>query len=347
MSEAVATGSLGSVFEKPTSDAAFLWRRFCKERLAVTALVLLIVIVLACFVGEPLLVRLLGHGPDTFFPRAVDLNLKPVGPWSHIPNQPLDAPARHGTTFFLLGGDGPLGRDEFLRILSGGRISLEIAFIATSISLAIGLVFGAVAGWFGGLIDALVGRMTEVVMAFPILLLVIVVGSTVAQRLEAITLDGLLAPGVVALSVTIGMFSWFYPARVVRALTTSLREHEFVEAARSTGSSEFWILRKHVLPHLAGPMIVWGTLVAAGVIVLEAALSILNFGVKLGTATWGSLLSDSWGSLLVFNPSAASPGTVKNNWLLLWPSLALFLTILCLALVGDGLRNALDPRREG
>jgi peptide/nickel transport system permease protein len=94
-------------------------------------------------------------------------------------------------------------------------------------------------------------------------------------------------------------------------------------------------------------MIVWGTLVAAGVIVLEAALAILNFGVKLGTATWGSLLSDSWGSLLVYNPSAASPGTVKNDWLLLWPSLTLFLTILCLALVGDGLRNALDPRREG
>lgn len=347
MSEAVAAGSLGSVFDAPTSDAAFVWRRFCEERLAVAALCGLIAIVVACFIGEPLLAHLLGHGPDTFFPKAVDLNLKPVGPWSHVPNQPLDAPSQHGTTFFLLGGDGPLGRDEFLRILAGGRISMEIAFFATTISLTVGLVLGAAAGWFGGLTDALIGRMTEVVMAFPILLLVIVIGSTVAPRLEAITLGGVFAPGVVALGATIGMFSWFYPARVVRALTTSLREHEFVEAARTTGSSEFWILRKHVLPHLAGPMIVWGTLVAAGVIVLEAALSILNFGVKLGTATWGSLLSDSWGSLLIYNPSAASPGTVKNNWLLLWPSLALFLTILCLALVGDGLRNALDPRREG
>jgi peptide/nickel transport system permease protein len=347
MSEAVATGSLGAVFEAPTSDAAFLWHRFCKERLALVALGGLIVIVLACFVGEPLLARLLGHGPDTFFPRAVDLNLKPVGPLSHVPNQPLDAPARHGTTFFLLGGDGPLGRDEFLRILAGGRISLEIAFIATTIALTIGLVLGAIAGWFGGLIDAFVGRMTEVVMAFPILLLVIVIGQTIAQRLEAITFHGLLSPGVVALGATIGIFSWFYPARVVRALTTSLREHEFVEAARTTGSSEIWILRKHVLPHLAGPMIVWGTLVAAGVIVLEAALSILNFGVKLGTASWGSLLSDSWGTLLVFNPASGSPQTVKSNWVLLWPSLALFLTVVCLALVGDGLRNALEPRGEG
>jgi peptide/nickel transport system permease protein len=347
MSEAVATASLGAVFERPTSDAAFVWRRFRKERLAVTALVLLVVIVLACFIGEPLLARLLGHGADTFFPKAVDLNLKPVGPWSHVPNQPLDAPSAHGTTFFLLGADGPLGRDEFLRILAGGRLSLEIAGIATSIALTIGIVLGALAGWFGGFVDAVVGRMTEVVMAFPILLLVIAIGQTIAARLEAITLHGLFAPGVIGLATMIGLFSWFYPARVVRALTFSLREHEFVEAARMTGAGEFRILRKHVLPHLAGPMIVWGTLVAAGVIVLEAALSILNFGVKLGTASWGSLLSDSWGTLLVFNPGSATPQTVKSNWVLLWPSLALFLTVLCLALVGDGLRNALDPRGEG
>lgn len=347
MSEAQPVGSFGEVFAAPTSDRALLWQRFRKERLALVALVGLVAIVLACFGGEPLLVRLLGHGPDTFFPKAVDLNLKPVGPWSHVPNQPLDQPAGRGTTFFLLGGDGPLGRDEFLRILAGGRLSLEIAVIATTIALSIGMVLGALAGWFGGLIDALVGRLTEVVMAFPILLLVIAIGQTIAERLNVITLHGLFPPGVVALGTTIGIFSWFYPARVVRALTVSLREHEFVEAARMTGAGELRILRKHVLPHLAGPMIVWGTLVAAGVIVLEAALSILNFGVKLGTASWGSLLSDSWGTLLVFNPTSASPQTVKNDWLLLWPSLALFLTVLCLALVGDGLRNALDPRREG
>jgi peptide/nickel transport system permease protein len=346
MSEAQAAGSLGAAFAAPTSSAALLWRRFRRERLAIAALSGLAAIVLACFVGEPLFARLLGHGPDTFFPRAVDLNLKPVGPWSHVPNQPLDQPAGHGTTFFLLGGDGPLGRDEFLRILAGGRVSLEIAFIATTIGLTVGVLLGATAGWFGGLLDALVGRLTEIVMAFPILLLVILIGQTIALRLDPITL-GVFVPGVVALGTTIGVFSWFYPARVVRALTISLREHEFVEAARMTGSSELRILRKHVLPHLAGPVIVWGTLVAAGVIVLEAALSILNFGLKLGTASWGSLLSDSWGSLLVFNPTSATPQTVKNDWVLLWPSLALFLTVLCLALVGDGLRNALDPRGEG
>jgi peptide/nickel transport system permease protein len=222
-----------------------------------------------------------------------------------------------------------------------------MAALATSIALAIGVTFGALAGWFGGAIDATVGRMTELTMAFPILLLVIAIGQTVAQRLESVTIGGLFQPGVVALSVVIGVFSWFYPARVVRALTQSLREYEFVEAARMTGSGEVRILRKHVFPHLVGPLIVWATLVAAGVIVLEAALSVLNFGVKLGTATWGSLLTDAWGSLLVFNPNSGAPQYPRSGWLMLWPSLALFLTVLSLALLGDAVRNALDPHGEG
>ena len=334
-------------FSAPSVGGAWLWRRFRRERLGLAALVLLLTIILACFVLEPILAGILGHTPDTFFPAAVDPSLHAAGPLSVIPTQQLDEPGRHAHTFLLLGADGPLGRDEFLRLLAGGRVSLELAAISTTIALAIGLVLGSVGGWFGGLIDALVGRLTEMTMAFPILLLVIAVGQTVAVRLEAITLGGLLEPGVLALAVVIGCFSWFYPARVVRALTQSLREYEFVEAARMTGSRDARILRKHIFPHLVGPLIVWATLVAAGVIVLEAALSILNFGVKLGTASWGNLLSDAWGSLLVFNPNSAAPQYSRSGWLMLWPSLALFLTVLCLALIGDALRNALDPRGEG
>lgn len=332
-------------FSAPSAGWTLVWRRFRQERLGIAALIGLTVIVLACFVGEPLLVHLLGHGPDNFFPGAVDINLRPVGPWSHVPNATLDAGPHPGTTFFLLGADGPLGRDEFMRLLAGGQLSLEIAFLATAIGLVVGVTLGALAGWFGGIVDAVVSRLTELVMAFPILLLVIAIGQTIALRFDAVTVYGLFQPGVVALGVTIGIFSWFYPARVVRSLTQSLREYEFVEAARMMGSSELRILRKHVLPHLAGPVIVWATLVASGVIVLEAALSILNFGVKLGTASWGSLLSDAWGSLLVFNPRSDAPQYSVNHWLMLWPSLTLFLTVLCLALVGDALRNALDPRR--
>jgi peptide/nickel transport system permease protein len=311
------------------------------------ALWLLMTIIFACFVGEPLLARLLGHGPDTFFPSAVDPSLNAAGPLSWVRDQPLDQTARGGKTFLFLGADGPLGRDEFLRLLAGGRVSLEMAALATSTALIIGATFGALAGWFGGVIDAVVGRMTELTMAFPILLLVIAIGQTIALRLEAYTLHGIFKPGVLALGLVIGVFSWFYPARVVRALTQSIREYEFVEASRMTGSRELRIIRKHVFPHLVGPLIVWGTLVAAGVIVLEAALSILNFGVKLGTATWGTLLSDSWGSLLVFDPRRAAPQYPRSSWLMLWPSLTLFLTVLSLALVGDALRNALDPHGEG
>jgi ABC-type dipeptide/oligopeptide/nickel transport system permease subunit len=303
--------------------------------------------VVACFAVEPLLVVLLGHGADAFFPRAVDPSLHAAGPLSWVPNQPLDRPARHGATLFVLGADGPLGRDELLRLLAGGRLSLELAAVATTIALLIGVTLGSLAGWYGGVIDALVGRMTELTMAFPILLLVIAIGQTIAKRLDSVTVGGLFQPGVVALSVVIGVFSWFYPARVVRALTQSLREYEFVEAARMTGSGELRIIRRHVFPHLVGPLIVWATLVAAGVIVLEAALSILNFGIKLGTASWGSLLSDAWGSLLVFNPNNSAPQYPRSGWLMLWPSLALFLTVLSLAMVGDAVRNALDPHGEG
>jgi N-terminal TM domain of oligopeptide transport permease C/Peptidase dimerisation domain len=139
MVEARATPVAGSEFVASSSGGALVWRRFRRERLSLSTLIVLVLLVLACFAGEPLFAHLLGHGPDTFFPGAVNVNLKPVGPWSWVPNQPLDAPARHGKTFFLLGADGTLGRDEFLRILAGGRLSLEISFIATALALVVGV----------------------------------------------------------------------------------------------------------------------------------------------------------------------------------------------------------------
>jgi ABC-type dipeptide/oligopeptide/nickel transport system permease subunit len=254
----------------------------------------------------------------------------------------------HGKTFLLLGGDGPLGRDELLRLLAGGQVSLEIAFIATAIALIVGVCFGTLAGYYGGLIDAVISRITELFMSFPLLLLVIALGQTVADRFEAITV-GVFPQGVLALALVIGLFCWFYPARVARTLIVSLREQEFVEAAHMVGARDARVLRKELLPHLTGPLIVWGTLVAAGVIVLEASLSILNFGVRLGTASWGSLLAQSWGTLLTYNPNQGIGGSFTygtSTLLKTAPSVALFLTVLCLALVGDGLRSALDPRGE-
>jgi peptide/nickel transport system permease protein len=305
----------------------------------------LILIVLSCFAVEPLLERLLGHGPDEPFAAGANpIDHHPVTWFSWVTNN-----SGHGKTFFLLGGDGPLGRDEFLRVLAGGQLSLEIAFVATALALIIGVLLGTVAGYYGGLLDALISRITELFMSFPLLLLVIALGQTAAQRFENVTLRGVFEPGVLALAVVIGLFCWFYPARVVRTLVVSLRGQEFVDAAHMTGARDSRIIRKELLPHLSGPLLVWGTLVAAGVIVLEASLSVLNFGVRLGTASWGSLLAQAWGTLLNFNPNSG-PGVglpyPTPTLLKLAPSVALFLTVLCLAVVGDGLRSALDTRGE-
>jgi peptide/nickel transport system permease protein len=339
-----ATGAQGGTFAGATSGGGVIWRRFRRDWVAFAGLVGLVLIVLACFVVEPLLERLLGHGPDEPFLAGADpIEHHPVPWFSWVANN-----SGHGKTFFLLGGDGPLGRDEFLRVLAGGQLSLEIAFVATSLALIIGVLLGTVAGYYGGVLDTLISRVTELFMSFPLLLLVIALGQTTAQRFEYVTAHGIFEPGVLAIAVVIGLFSWFYPARVVRTLVVSLREQEFVDAAHMTGARDSRIIRKDLLPHLSGPLLVWGTLVAAGVIVLEASLSVLNFGVRLGTASWGGLLAQAWGTLLNFNPNVGDTGLPYPTPTLLKvaPSLALFLTVLCLALIGDGLRSALDTRGE-
>jgi ABC-type dipeptide/oligopeptide/nickel transport system permease subunit len=336
-----AAGSQGAAFAAASSGGGVVWRRFRRDRAALAASVGLLLIVLGCFAAEPILVKVLGHGPDQPFPIPIDeANPHPVSWFTHVKTP-------EGNAFLLLGGDGPLQRDEFLRLLAGGQVSLEIAFIATLIALVAGVVLGTLAGYFGGIVDAVISRLTELFMSFPLLLLVIALGQTAAQRFAGWTLHGLFQPGILALAVVIGLFSWFYPARVVRTLVVSLREQEFVEAAYMTGARDTRIIRRELLPHLSGPLLVWGTFVGAGVIVLEASLSVLNFGVRLGTASWGSMLAQSWGTLLDFNPnqrsiiSGATSDIVKFA-----PAVALFVTVICLALVGDGLRSALDPRTE-
>lgn len=337
------TGRL-PLFE-PGGNRRAVWERFRADRLAFASFVVLALVVLACFVGEPVARALLGHGPDDPFPAAVDVNLNPTGPFSLVRDTRLGEPARTAPqTLFLLGADGPLGRDEFLRLLAGGRVSLEIALGATLLAMLIGVTLGAFAGYFGGLVDAVVSRTTELFMAFPLLLLVIALGQTIADRFDFITLGGLFEPGVLSLSVVIGLFTWFYPARIVRSLVMQLREAEFVDAARTIGARDSYIIRRHLLPHLVGPLIVWSTLVAAGVIVFEAALSMLNLGVKLPTASWGNMLSSAWGTLLVFNPG--NEGTFvypKSGWVMAFPSVVIFVTVMCLTLVGEGLRAALRP----
>jgi peptide/nickel transport system permease protein len=203
---------------------------------------------------------------------------------------------------------------------------------STTFGLFLGVVLGVSAGYYGGFVDTIVSRLTEIVMAFPLLLFAIAVAATVGNRLNAYTFFGAFPPGIVTLTFVIAFFSWYYPARIVRAQVLSLREKEFVEAARMVGNSDFRIMRSHLLPHLVGTIIVYGTLTVATNILFEAALSYLGVGLPLPNASWGNLLSE------------AVQFYTLQPWLMLWPGLAILLTTLAFNLLGDGLRDALDPR---
>ncbi len=322
------------------------WARLKNDRVALVSGVVVAVVLLLCFVGAPVFAHLLGHGPDDPFPLATSDNLKPVGPWTRVPDLNTVAPVTKDTptTLFVLGADGTLGRDEFLRLLYGGQVTLEVAFGAALLALLIGVPLGIVAGYRGGWADTLVSGATNLVMGFPLLLFLVVIGYSIGRRYQELTLHGAIPPGVVVLVFLIGVFSWFYPARVVRTQVLSLRQEEFIEAARMVGASDARIMRTHILPHLVGPILVWSTLMVAGTAVFEAAISFLNVGIKLPTASWGNMLSANWGTLLKFNPlDNPTVGLEKSNWVLILPTAALLVTVVALTLFGEGVRRALDP----
>ncbi len=304
-----------------------VWRRFKRDRVALASVCFLILLVLVVYPGAWIAERLVGHGPNDIFPDALDDGLLPVGPMSRVTNFETGE-----TQLLILGADGTLGRDEFLRLLYGGRVSLQVAVISTFIVMVIGVTLGAVAGYYRGWADTIVARMTEITMAFPALLFAIALASTAGSRLNNITFGGLLGNGVVTLVLVFTIFGWYYPARIIRAKVFSLREKEFIEAALMTGASDLRIIRSHLLPHLVAPIIVYSTLIVATFILSEAALSFLGVGIQLPTASWGNLLAEA--------PNYYT--TVPL--LMLWPGLAVVFTTLAFNLLGDGLRDAFDPR---
>ena len=309
-----------------------IWRTFKQDKVAIGGGVTVIFLILLCYAGGPIFSRILGHGPNTLFFNAVTEGGYPVGPWAHVKNAPYVGATGHFSTVFMpLGADGAQGRDEFLRLLYGGRVSLEVAIFATIISLALGVVLGAAAGYFGGLIDIVISRVTELVMAFPVVLFIIALSAVAGPQLNSITF-GFLQPGVFTITMVLSVFGWFYPARIARAQVLSLREKEFVEAARMVGSSDARIIRSHLLPHLVAPMIVLGTISVGQNVLAEAGLSFLGIGIQDPVSSWGSLLEE------------APQFYLQVPWLMLWPGLAVLITTLSFNLLGDGLRDAFDPR---
>jgi peptide/nickel transport system permease protein len=308
-----------------------VWRRLRRDKIAIAGGCFIVLLVFTAFLGAPLAKHFLGHSPNDLFIASggIDQNLLPVGPWHHV--MKLDPNGHLHRQIFILGADGTLGRDEFLRILYGAQVSLEVGVGATFITIFFGLIMGSVAGYFGSWVDAIISRITEITMAFPYLLFVIALASTVGTRVDNVTF-GFLGKGVITLVLVFGIFSWFYQARVFRSIVLSLREKEFVEAARMVGASDWRIIRSHILPHLVGPITVFSTLNVSQFILAEAYLSYLGLGIKLPTASWGNLL-------------ASAPDFYTTRPLLMvWPGLALILTTLSFNLLGDGLRDAFDPR---
>lgn len=319
--------------EIPAGYWTLVWRRFRRDRMAVASVGFIVLLFVSAFFGAPLAAHLLGHGPDDIYADGVNRqSFAPVGPWAHISTAPYPGASGHyGTTLLVLGADGSLGRDLFLRLLYGAQTSLEVALTATTATVTIGVVLGLLAGYFRGWVDTVVSRLIEIVMVFPFLLFVVAVRVVAGARMNGITF-GFLAPGVVTLALLFSLFLWFFPARIIRGIVLSLREKEFVEAARMTGAGDLRIMRSHLLPHLVAPVTVYGTLIVAQNITAEAGLSFLGLGIPQPTASWGNLLS------------AAPDFYLTQPWLMVWPGLCILLTTLAFNLLGDGLRDAFDPR---
>jgi peptide/nickel transport system permease protein len=312
-----------------------VWRRFRRDKVAIGSGFFIIFLIFVSIAGGPIARHFLGHGPN-------DLNLTagqhgvaaiPVGPWAHVPCSGFSVTLAscHGTQLYVLGASDQLGRDEFLRLLYGARVSLEVAVLSTIATMLIGIVLGTIAGYYRGWIDTAISRVIELTMVFPALLFIIALTATVGPRLNHITF-GFFAPGVVTLVIVFAIFGWFYPARILRAQVLSLREKEFVEAARMIGASDTRIMRSHVVPHLVAPIIVYSTLTVATYVLLEAGLSFLGLGIDPSNPSWGNLLA-----------TGPTYYTVQP-WLMVWPGVAILSTTLAFNLLGDGLRDAFDPR---
>jgi peptide/nickel transport system permease protein len=313
--EAALAGVSGQI--EGRSPGQIAWMRLKRDKVAMGGGIVVIVLILVA-IFAPFVVKLLGHPPNEPHEDLLD-------PALHISMKP-----RGGMSWDYLFGIEPIhGRDLFSQIVYGARISLLVAFLATLLAVGIGTVMGVLAGYFGGWVDAVISRTMDVFLAFPLLVFAIALVGVIPDH--AFGLSGYWLR-VLLLIFIIGFFSWPYIGRIIRGQTLSLREREFVDAARSLGARGPYIIAKELLPNLIAPILVYTTLLIPTNILFEAALSFLGVGVPPPTPTWGGLLSD-----------AVHWFQIAPNFMI-FPGLAIFITVLAFNLFGDGLRDALDPR---
>jgi peptide/nickel transport system permease protein len=278
------------------------WSRLRHDKVAIGSFAVICLIVLLA-VFAPVIAHLLGHGPNTQF-RTTGLNAEgiPVGPGSR----------------FYFGADN-LGRDVFLRVIYGARISLLVGVVASGLAVLVGLLVGLAAGYFSGFVDTMLSRFMDAVLALPFLMF-------------AIALVALVGPGLTITIAVIAFFSWASVGRIVRGQVMSVKAREFIEAARSVGSTHLRIMFVDLLPNVLPPAIVYATMLIPLSIVFESTLSFLGIGVLPPTATWGNMLAE------------AIPYYQVAWWFVAFPGLALVITTMAFNLLGDSVRDALDPR---
>lgn len=295
----------GLLTQKPEGYFAIVWRRFRRHRLALAGVaVILIFALLAIFATT-------------------------IAPYDPIFDQNLSDRNAGLSAEHIMGTD-QLGRDVLSRMLYAGRISLTIAFIVTILTETVGAFVGAVSGYYGGWVDAIIQRATEFLLTLPLLPLLLAFSAI----LRGVTIPGLPTEwsSAVIVILVLSVFGWMGPCRMSRAMVLSLREREFSEAARALGMGDFRIIWRHMIPNALPPLIVDATLTLGNTIILESALSFLGLGIQIPIATWGNMLNEYQ----------------KDMWMqplkVFFPGLAIFLASLSFNYVGDGLRDALDPR---
>ena len=280
------------------------WQRLRRDRVAMISLVVIVLIILMAILA-PLATTITGHPVNEQYR---DIGLTPDG----LPKGPSGQ--------FLLGTDD-LGRDILVRIAYGARISLLVGVLATVLTVVIGVVVGLAAGYLGGWIDTVLARLIDVILSVPFLLV-------------AIALVSIVGPSLLVTVLVIGFFSWASVARIVRGQVLSLREREFVEAARSLGASDRRIMFTDILPNILAQVIVYASLLIPVVIVVEATLTFLGLGLPPPTADWGGMIS------------ASQNYYTTAWWFVIFPGAALLITTLAFNLFGDGVRDAFDPRSD-
>ena len=302
--QAETTGDAPARVIEGRSPWVLAWRRLRHDKVAVASLVVIVLLALLAILA-PVIASWVGHPPNT--------------PYTNKGLNAVGLPVAPSSMFFF--GTDSLGRDLFVRVLYGAQVSLVVGFVSTAIGTVLGVVIGMAAGYFGGWIDTLLARFTDSVLAFPYIVL-------------ALALAVVFGPSLFEVILVISFFSWAAIARVVRGQTLSIKEKEYIEAARSIGASPFRIMTLDILPNLIAPVLVLATLSIPSAIIFEATLSYLGLGVQPPTASWGNLLSQ------------AQNYYQTSWWYLIFPTVFLLITTLAFNLLGDGVRDALDPRTE-